>query len=94
MIGRHKFAVLYFDKDTEKIGIRLIDDANEDGVMSVVKGIKHVSIYAVAFLSHFCIDYTTTRLYPLEFDKEANMYVINLKYPTAKARRKNKSISF
>ena len=88
-LTEHRFAVLYFDRRTQRIGIRLTDDPTEDGATSVTKLAKHVSIYAVVFLAHCHIDHTTTQQYPLEFDREEIMYIIDLKRPIEKSGRKN-----
>lgn len=86
-ITNHKFAVLYFDEDTQRIGIKLTDNENDDGITSIIKGKTGVIISAASFLDNFKIDHTTTRKYPVEFDADEQMYIIDLNRPMAKKER-------
>ena len=85
-IHNYKFAVLFFDRETQRIGIQLTNDAKEEGVTAAIKGKSCVTISAVSFLDHFDIEHDTTRKYAVEFDAESDMYIIDTQRAAVKNR--------
>ena len=75
----YKFAVLFFDKDTERIGIKLTNNENEEGATTAIKGNTGIIISAASFLEHYNIDHKTLRKYPIDFDQKEELYIIDLK---------------
>jgi hypothetical protein len=73
------YAILYFDKDEQKIGIKFTNDASEKGVCKITKGKTGAFISAKPFLSYYDISHEKTKKYDVEFDDENDMYVVSLK---------------
>lgn len=72
-------AVLFFNEDTRSVGIMLTNDPKEVGVLKLIK--RDTGGYAMSakkFLNFHDIDYSELKTYPLEYDREANLYVFNL----------------
>ncbi len=79
-----KFAVLYFDTETQRIGIELTNDENAEGATTAIKGKSGVIISAASFLDYYNIEHATTRKYPIDFDTVEKLYVIDLGKPMTK----------
>lgn len=74
-----KYAILYYDRDTSRIGIEFTNDENVEGACKLVrrKG-AGTSMSALAFLKHYKIDFSKTRKYDFNHDKESGLYIIDL----------------
>ena len=77
-IKKRKYAVLYYDKEDKRIGFQFTDDA-ESGATKIIKGKTGAFISAKAFLDYYDIEHSETRKYDISDDKEAGLYVIDLK---------------
>jgi hypothetical protein len=86
-ILEYKFAVLYYDSENKRIGIKLTNDENEAGVMGIVRGATGVFISAISFLEFHNIDHTKTRKYAVDYDEDEKLYVIDLKKPFAEQKK-------
>jgi hypothetical protein len=72
-------AVLFFDQDTRSIGILLTNDPNEIGALKlIIPKTGGRAISAKKFLNFHEIDYSVSKTYPLEYDREANLYVFKI----------------
>ncbi len=89
-IKDYKLAVLFYDKEIERIGIRLTNDENEEGATTITQGKTGVVISAVSFLDFYGIDHSDTRKYPIDYNENENLYVIDLKKPMQKKRATNR----
>ncbi len=78
-LDKYKYVMFFYDRDDEKVGIKFTDDANESNIMKIVhrKG-GGLSFSGSAFLNYYGIDYSETKKYDLEYDKENDLYVFNL----------------
>ena len=72
------YAVLFYDRDERKIGVRFTTEASEDGANKIVKGKTGVFISAKAFLDYYQIDHRKTRRYDVAHDNENDLYVFTL----------------
>jgi hypothetical protein len=80
------YAVIFYDKDTKRVGIRFTKDENEEGATKIIKRPSGgVSFSATAFLNVYGIDHSETRTYNVEYDEENELYVIDLKKTAQKA---------
>lgn len=80
-IADYKFAILFFDADTRRIGIKLSNDVNEAGTRTLTMGKTGGAILsAKSFLDYCGVEYDgKARKYPLEYDKEEELFIIQLK---------------
>lgn len=78
----YKYAVLYYDEDSQRIGIKFINDPKSEGVVKLVnRKSAGISFSATAFLKNYKIDYSETRQYTLIYDKENEMFIFDLRKP-------------
>ena len=75
-LENYQYAILFFDKENKRIGIRFTNDENEEGAnkFNHVRGV----ISGKAFLDCYGIDYSKTNRYDVAFDQEDDLYIINL----------------
>jgi hypothetical protein len=79
-VKQFEFAVLFYDRETKKIGIKLTNDSNEDGAIKINKKMRSgVSISGKSFLTYYEIDFSKTIKYDVNDDKENQLLVINIK---------------
>lgn len=78
-LAKYKYAIFYYDKDNEKIGIEFTNDEKAEGMNKLIdrKG-AGTSISALAFLKHYKIDFSETAKYDIEYDEESNLYIFEL----------------
>jgi hypothetical protein len=78
-IKNFNFAVIYYDKENKKVGIKFTNDNNEEGTIKLVKrNSGGFSFSASSFLNSYGIDYEKTKQYPLTYDESNNLYVFKL----------------
>ena len=78
-LDKYKYVILFYDKDDKKVGIKFINDNTEEGAAKIVfRKAGGLSFSGVAFLHYYGIDYSETRKYDLEYDKENDLYVFGL----------------
>lgn len=74
-------AVLFYDKSNTKIGIKITNDSNEEGAISMTirgEGKSGATIAARTFLEFYGIDYSETRKYTPEYDEDNQLWTIQL----------------
>jgi len=80
-IKSFEYAVLFYDKNEQKIGIRFTNDP-EEGANKIAKGQTGAFISAKAFLDYYGIDHSKTERYGFFYDEANKLYVIDLKRRT------------
>jgi len=91
-LDQYKYCVLYYDADTQRIGIELTTDESAEGARSL--RIRHpggteasgADISAKGFLDYFDVGVTATTVYPIVRDADSGLLAIRLS--EGKARRK------
>lgn len=73
-----KYAVLFFDAETKRIGMKFTNDENEEGIVKLVKRTTGLSFSARAFLDFYNIEYSKTEKYDVEYIPEDELYAIQL----------------
>jgi len=73
-----KYAVLFFDKDNKKVGIKFTNDPTEEGANKLVFSKTGAFISARAFLDYYDIPRGETKRYDIYYDDENDLYVFNL----------------
>lgn len=76
---KYKFATLYFDKDTEKVGVKLTNDANEEGICKLQVRGSNAAVSAKAFLDYYNIEHNKTKSYQATWDDTEKMIIVSLK---------------
>ncbi len=69
-------AVLFFDRDKKKIGIRFTDSAKEEGAVRVSTRGAGAAVFAKGFLKYFGIEHNKSRRFKLVFDKKQRLYIL------------------
>ena len=78
-LEKFDFAILFYDKDTKKIGIKFSNDDTEKGTIKITKRKNGgMSFSGLSFLNYYGIDYSETKKYDLEHDKDNGLYVFEL----------------
>jgi hypothetical protein len=78
-LDNFQYAVLYFDREKNRIGIKFMNDEKEEGSIKFNHRKTGGVISGKAFLDFYGIDYSKTRKnLDVVFDKENELYVINL----------------
>lgn len=76
----YDYAVLFYDREAKKIGVKFTNDNSEEGVVKVVRRpTGGASISAKAFLVHYEIAHSETKKYDVEYDRDNDLYVITLR---------------
>jgi hypothetical protein len=78
-LERVPYAVLFYDRDTRRIGIKPTADQNEEGALRISVRSGSGSIAARSFLDYYRVEYGETRSFDVTYDEEARMLIINLK---------------
>ena len=86
-ISDYKFAVLYYDSENKRIGIKLTNDEDEPGVMGIVKGATGVFISAVSFLDNYNIDHEKTQKYAVDYNEDEGLFIIDLNKPFGEQKK-------
>ena len=75
----YKFAVLYYDKENRKIGIKLTNDKDEEGVRKLrVREHTGASLPARTFIEYYKIGNFSGQRFNAELDKQEKMIVATL----------------
>lgn len=77
-LSDYQYAILYFDKDEKRIGIKLTNNT-EDGVCKLQIRKSNAFLSAKAFLDYYDIEHSRTKRYDSVWDNDAEMVIINLK---------------
>lgn len=79
-IDNYKYAVLYYDKEGKRIGIRLTNNEEETAKIKLVfRKNGGVSFSAMSFLKTYEIDYEKkTQKYDFTYDAESDMFIVQL----------------
>lgn len=79
-IDNFKYVVLFYDRDTKRIGIEFTNDEKSKGAIKlVIRKAAGASFSARAFLKNYRIDFKETHRYDLTYDEMNKLYVIDLK---------------
>lgn len=73
-----QYVVLFYDKDTRRIGIRLTKDEKEEGVARLVCKGGNAAVSARSFLYYYNIPHDKTIALDIEQDKEQGMLIVKL----------------
>lgn len=77
-LKKYKFAILFYDQESRRVGLRFTNDINEDGAVKLHVRKTGAVISARSFLDYYGIDYSKKQKYDVDYDKENNLYVISL----------------
>ncbi len=77
-LSKYKYAILFFDRENTRIGIRLTNN-EEEGICKLQVRKSNAAIAAKAFLDYYSIDYSKTKRYEAAWDEKEDMIVSNIK---------------
>lgn len=77
-IDKYKYAVIYYDKDSNRIGFSFTNDQYEDGALKITNRNSAISISVRAFLQYYNINHDKTKRYDINFDEKSKLYTIKL----------------
>ena len=77
-VDRCEAAILFYDADTNRIGIKPTNDMTEDGTCRIRKRETGADISGLAFLEFFEIKHERTRRFSAVWDDENEMIVVDL----------------
>jgi hypothetical protein len=81
-LNKFKYVVLYYDADTNRVGLEFTNNENADGAIKLlVRENSGISFSAVSFLNKFGIEFGETRKYDLKLDDDSGFLVIDLNKP-------------
>ena len=72
------YVVYFYDAEEKKVGFKFTNDANEDGAAKLKMRGTGASASSKAFLDYYNIDYRVTRKYDISYDKDSELYIIDL----------------
>ena len=77
-IDKFDYLVLFYDKDSKRIGIKLTND-QEEGAIKIIRKLASggALVSAKSFLFHYDIGGPETRNYGLELDADSGLIVID-----------------
>jgi hypothetical protein len=78
-LEKWQFAVLFYDKQEKKIGIKLTKDPKEDGVLRLIVRAGNAAISARSFFDYYEIDYSVSRQFDVSLDEKTEMLVIDMR---------------
>jgi hypothetical protein len=78
-LENYKFAILFFDRENKRIGIKFTNNEKEEGIIKFNQRKTGGVISGKAFLDYYDINYSQTiKNLDIFFDKENEIYVVNL----------------
>lgn len=77
-LEKYDWAILYYDKDSARIGIGLTNNENEDGICKLRKRAAGADVSARSFFDYFEINYDETNRYDATWDDNEKMIVVSL----------------
>jgi hypothetical protein len=75
------YAVLFYDSDARKVGIKPTTEKNEEGALRLSVRSGNGSISARSFFDYYSIEYSKTRSFDVVYDEQIGMLIINLSQP-------------
>jgi hypothetical protein len=91
MLNKYKYAELYFEKEKKCIGIKPINKKTES-CYKFYKNSRFRLITSRSFLKKFNIYHTKTKNYDFIYDKNKNMFIVNVDLNTEEINPKEKNI--
>jgi len=78
-VDDYEFAVLYFNRKDNAIGIRLTNDGDEDGAVKLHHGSTGATIRARSFIDFYGLQDCVSGKYPLRRDEQEQLLIATLK---------------
>lgn len=82
--------VLYYDEETSRIGVGFTSDTEADGAIKIRFRNTGADVGAKRFVEFFNIGVQETTVFPVEFDENEQMVVIDLNKGKARGRREGR----
>jgi len=82
-------AVLFYDAETKRIGVKLTSDKDEAGASTLITRTGNGTISARAFLEFYELTPTSTQQYDIARDSESTMLIIDVAKPAKKTAKRS-----
>lgn len=87
-----RFAILFFDVETSRLGLRFTSDEDEPGILALVPTrCQGLFISAISFFHYHEIPYHETQNYHVTYNTSEDLYVVDLTRPLARTKRVRQS---
>ena len=77
-LDSYRYAVLYFDPESNRIGIKFTNDEAEQGATQITTRDKAAFVSAKAFMEFYRIKYPSDGKLDINLDEENGLYIIEL----------------
>ena len=77
-LNKYEYAVLYYDREGQRIGVALTNEENDEGVCKLRNRASGADISARSFFDFYEIDYSETCKYDAVWDESENMIVVDI----------------
>ncbi|MFP5212413.1 MAG: hypothetical protein ACLGPL_03450 [Acidobacteriota bacterium] len=81
-LSRFSYAVLYYDPETNQVGVQFTNNSGERGARKVIKKPNGLVVPASAFLAENGLMKSQSLMYDLTYSGEHDMYIIQLPIET------------
>tara|TARA_Y100000310_G_C20357400_1_gene657338 strand:+ start:33 stop:407 length:375 start_codon:yes stop_codon:yes gene_type:complete len=78
-MGRYVYALLYFDRSTKRVGIKLTSETDNPGARKISRAASTMKISAKGFCNRFEIGPEHAGPYNMEYDREQQMLIFQVK---------------
>jgi hypothetical protein len=80
-IGEHKlsgykFAVLFYDREKKRIGVKFTNDPKEAGARTFRRRKHDGAIYAKAFFAYYGVDFSKAARFDIDYDEKNGLHVL------------------
>ena len=85
VLSRFNYAVLFYDQETNRIGIQFVNNSSERGTIKIIKKPNGIAIPAAFFLRQHNLLQNLSVSYKVAYSGEHDMYIIQLASADKKA---------
>ncbi|MGB2678377.1 MAG: hypothetical protein WAN12_14925 [Candidatus Acidiferrum sp.] len=85
---KYSFAVLFYDKENRKVGVKLTNDKTEAGASSLITRSGNGTVSARAFLEYYRLLPKITTQHDIEWDEENKLLVVDIGKGSQRTRKK------
>jgi len=85
VLSRFNYAVLFYDQETNRIGIQFVNNSSERGTIKIIKKPNGIAIPATFFLRQHNLLRNLNVTYNVAYSGEHDMYIIQLASDEKKA---------
>lgn len=77
-LEKYDYAVLFFDQETRRVGIKFTNNSKEEGAIKITKRASGASISALSFMKNFKIKVEKTTRCKIYYAEDSDLHIIEL----------------